>query len=155
MIQPPGASDWLYASELPELNGLLQASSAGLDDDLDIPRRGAPTGVIAILLLAIAAGGGYAMYHFGTQLQETNLDVLSEVTLSEMLVTADSATIRKEPESGAAGVGAVEKNAKVQLIAKRRGFYRVRSAGGAEGWVGVDEVVPAYYFTDSETSTEL
>ena len=151
MIQPPGASDWLYASELPELNGLLKASAVGLDDDLDIPRRGAPTGVIALLLLAIAAGGGYAMYHFGTGIQETNLNVLDEVSLSEMLVTAEGVSVRKDPDSGSSSVGSVEKNAKVTLLAKRRGFYRVKTSGGAEGWVGVDQVVPAYYFTDSET----
>lgn len=91
------------------------------------------------------------MYHYGSGLQDANLEILDEMALTEMLVTGDPATVRKEPDNGASSVGSALKNSKVQLIAKRRGFYHIRTDGGADGWVGIDQVIPAYYFTDSET----
>ena len=33
MVQPPGATDWLYAAELPELKGLLSSTARRKDDD--------------------------------------------------------------------------------------------------------------------------
>ena len=35
MVQPPGTSDWLYATELPELAGLFGAQDEDDDDDCD------------------------------------------------------------------------------------------------------------------------
>ena len=67
-----------------------------------------------------------------------------------MLVTAEGVQVRSEPEGGST-VGSVAKNDKVQLLAKRGDAYRIRTAAGAEGWVQVDQVVPAYFFTDQET----
>jgi hypothetical protein len=151
MIQPPGASDWLYASELPELNGLLKASARHDDDDV-APRRTIPAAIVAAVLLAISAGGGYAMYHYAQQIQGSDLDLLNELALTEMLVTAEGgATIRQSPEDGAGAAGNAPKNAEVQLMAKRGPWYRIRTEAGAEGWVKVDEVVPAYFFADADT----
>ncbi len=150
MIQPPGASDWLYAVELPELKGLLPPSSA-LDDDFDTPRRKVPTALLAVVFSAIAAGGAYTIYHYSVGIKDTSLELLAEIALTEMLVTAEGVTVRSDPEAGASGVGSVAKDEKVVLLAKRNDFYRIRTAAGAEGWVQVDQVVPAYFFTDAET----
>ena len=35
MVQPPGAADWLYASEVPELAALFPSDGGVEDDDLD------------------------------------------------------------------------------------------------------------------------
>lgn len=150
MIQPPGASDWLYAVELPELKGLLPASSGAIDD-FDVPKRGVPPAAIAAVLLAAVAGGGYYMYTFAEGIRNSNLDLLENLELTQMLVTADGVQLRSGPEASAAAVGSVAKNATVQLEAKRHDWYRVTSEAGVEGWVTVDQVIPAYMFTDAET----
>jgi len=162
MIQPPGASDWLYALELPELKGLVKRDTSAYDDDFD-SRKGIPLGVVAAVSLAIIAGGGYFMYDYAQKLQAVDLELLGEngLQLTEMLVTAESgAQLFSDPEGGAASA-TVAKNDKVQLLAKRKalqvkgepgkGRYQVRTATGAEGWVDVDSVVPAYFFADKDT----
>ena len=150
MIQPPGASDWLYAIELPELKGLLPPSTMD-DDDLDMPRSNVPTAILAVVLILISLAGGYSIYHYAVGIKTTNLDLLQELALTEMLVTAEGVAVRSGPEASASGVGSVAKDEKVQLLAKRNDFYRIRTKAGAEGWVQVDQVVPAYFFTDAET----
>jgi Bacterial SH3 domain len=154
MVQPPGATDWLYASELPELKGFIKASAGGdHDDDETTPRRsfGAP---IAAVLAVLALGAGYGMYHFAAQLPEPGeLELLGAqgMALSEMLVTAEGVTVRSGPEDGASAAGSVAKDTKVQLVAKRGSWYEITSEGGTKGWVRVDQVVPAYFFADADT----
>ncbi len=150
LIQPPGASDWLYAVELPELKAILPASSVS-DDDLEKPHSNLPTVALAAVFLAISAAGGYAMFHYAEGIKSSNLDLLEDLALTEMLVTADTAQVRSSPEAGSSAVGTVERNAKVQLLAKRHDWYRIRTPAGAEGWVQVDQVVPAYFFSDQAT----
>ena len=150
MIQPPGASDWLYAVELPELKGLLPTTN-DFDDDFDMPRSKVPSVLLAVLFILIGAAGGYSIYHYSVVIKETNLELLAEIALTEMLVTAEGVTIRSAPEGGSSGVGSVAKDEKVQLLAKRNDFYRIRTATGTEGWVQVNQVVPAYFFSDAET----
>ena len=162
MIQPPGASDWLYAIELPELKGLVKRDTNAFDDDFE-SRKGVPMGVLVAAALAIIAGGGYMMYDYAQKLQAVDLELLGEngLGLTEMLITAEGgAQLYSEPEGGSAGT-AVPKNEKVQLLAKRKalkvegqpgsGRYQIRTATGSEGWVDVDAVVPAYFFADKDT----
>ncbi len=152
LIQPPGASDWLYAIELPELKGLVKRDPNAGDDDLD-RKKGIPTGVLAIVALLITAGGGYFMYDYAQKLQEVDLELLGEqgLQLTEMLITAEGgATLYSGPE-GDQSSGTAAKNEKVQLLAKRNTRYSIRTPGGQEGWVKVDDVIPAYYFADKDT----
>lgn len=155
MIQPPGASDWLYATELPELKGLLQK---GGGDDLDIspPRKGLPVGALAALALALIAGGAYVMYDYANKIQAADLDILGGdgLGLTEMLVTADPAPVLANPEPGASAAASAAKNSKVQLIAKRGDYYQIKTETGAQGWVKTDQVVPAYFFADKDTRAD-
>src|SRR6185503_12702227 len=64
MVQPPGATDWLYASELPELKGLLRQSQHSPYDD-DAPKAGSGAGS-AVVMAILAAGiivAGVFFYH--------------------------------------------------------------------------------------------
>jgi len=154
LIQPPGASDWLYAIELPELKGLVKRDLSAADDDLDGVRKGVPTGVLVAAALLITAGGGYFMYDYANKIQDTNLELLGEegLKLTEMLVTApDGAPLSGKPDGSGGAVGTAEKNSTVQLVAKRGDRYQVRTETGAEGWVTVDDVIPAYFFADKDT----
>ena len=58
MIQPPGASDWLYATEVPELKGWVRSRPSSVDDDDDCSCDGSgrprgPGGAALLGLLAL------------------------------------------------------------------------------------------------------
>ena len=73
MVQPPGAADWLYASEVPELAALFPSGGEVDDDDLDwdMPKKRNRT-PLAIVLLGIVAFGGYGMWDYGQKLPDHN-----------------------------------------------------------------------------------
>jgi len=154
MVQPPGASDWLYANELPELQGLFPGETTNsLDDDFDIRPR-PNRGLLYVVFCVIAAAGAYGMFYFGTRLPtHEDLQVIGGtkgMQLTEMHVTKTSA-IRSEPKESSSSLGTVDKDQRVQLVAKRGAWYTVKTATGVEGWLPVDVVIPAYYFADSAT----
>ncbi len=151
LIQPPGASDWLYAMELPELNAHLKQAPPGLDADYK-PRRGG-NGIIIALLLAGIAATGYGIWSVTQRIPKAeDLELLGKrLQLTEMLVTSSSANVLSQPADSASPVGTAAKDEKVQLMAKRGPWYRIQTTGGADGWVKVDDVIPAYLFADAET----
>lgn len=155
LVQPPGASDWLYAMELPDLAKFLKAAPAVLDMDVrPKPRSNAP--IVVALLIGIA-GAGYAIYHFAESIpQAEDLELLGDngLALTEMLMTV-SAPVLQTAEDGAASTGTAAKDARVSLLAKRGPWYKIRTQEGAEGWVKVDQVVPAYLFADSKERVKL
>ena len=153
LIQPPGASDWLYAMELPELNSYLREGPPGFDGGHRSGGGAARTALILALLVGIF-GAGYGIYNVTQHIPKAeDLELLGEhLKLSEMLVTADpTATLRADPTDDASQVATVAKDSKVQLKAKRGPWYRIETPQNAEGWVKVDEVVPAYLFADDDT----
>ena len=155
MIQPPGAADWLYASEIPELAECFGSDDA-VDDDFDdweLPKSRSK-GPLVVLLLAIVAVGGYGMYYYGSQLpKHEDLEILGGTTgmaLTEMIASSN-ASIRSEPADDAGAVGSITKDDTVQLLGKRGDWYNVANKSGAKGFVRTNTVVPAYYFADAET----
>ena len=156
MVQPPGASDWLYASELPELKGILPQTHAAHDhdDDLGAHPRATQGPIIAALLLLVAIAG-YGLYHYATRIPSAeDLEMLGDkgLALTEMLVTVPGGvSVRSNPEPSASPAANVPKDARVQLLAKRGDWYRVGAPGGIEGWVATNEVIPAYFFADADT----
>ncbi len=155
MVQPPGASDWLYASELPELAELFSGDLDDVDDDLDwdVPksRNKAP---LAILLIGILGFGAYGMFNYGQKLpNQHDLGILggnTGMSLTEMIASSD-VTIRAEPNAAANAVGNVSKDSIIKLLGKRGDWYQIQNESGASGYVQTNTVVPAYYFADAET----
>ena len=154
MVQPPGANEWLYATELPELKGLLKHVPTDHDDQPRPQKNYAP--ILIVVLLILLAGTGYGFYHFASRVPKADdLKLLGQggLALTEMLVTGDPATLRADPDENASSTGSVPKDTKVQLIAKRGKYYQVEHAGN-RGWVKVDDVIPAYFFADKETQED-
>ncbi len=154
MVQPPGATDWLYASELPELKGLLRRSAAAYDDVQPETGSGATLAIMGILAVLIVIAGAF-FYHYATTIPgKDDLMLLGKqeggLDLTEMLVTASPAQMRQGPDANSETVATVAKDSKVQLLGKRKGWYHIK-ASNAEGWVPVDSVVPAYFFADATT----
>jgi hypothetical protein len=153
MVQPPGTSDWLYASELPELAEHFSDTGAVDDDDWDMPKSRSRTPIMAVLV-GLVAFGVYGMWDYGQKLpSHEDLEILGGTTgmaLTEMIASSNTG-IRSEPNDGATTVGQIEKDQTIQLLGKRGDWYNVRNPSGAQGFVKFDTVVPAYYFADADT----
>jgi hypothetical protein len=154
MIQPPGASDWLYATEVPELKGLVRSrpSSADDDDDFRPPRGNTVRNVLIAALVAAMAVGGWYLFYWSSNI--TDVDELSLIggpgglELTEMLVTAEQAALHREPSVKSATTTNLFKDQTIRLLAKRNEWYQV-DADGQRGWVSVDDVIPAYFFANA------
>ncbi|MDP2314541.1 MAG: SH3 domain-containing protein [Pseudomonadota bacterium] len=151
IVQPPGAADWIYALEVPELKGSLRADLE-MDADAPAPAREFPPVVrwVAAAALALTAVGAwsYALGLRDTIPQPDDLELIggkSGLSFSEVLVTAENGQLYAAPDANSAVVSALTKNAKAELLAKRGKWYRLR-ADGKEGYAAFDTVIPAYFF---------
>ena len=158
IVQPPGATEWLYAVEIPELKASLRPDSLA-DMDLPSTSTGLPPlvkGVIAAGMALFSIGvWGYALSIKANLPEPGTLDLLGEhgLSFSEVLVTGDAAQLFSAASSSSNPVGALPKNEKAQLLAKRGTWYKL-SYGGKEGYAPVDSVIPAYYFADERTKLD-
>jgi len=127
-----------------------------LDDLDDGPKKTANTGALAAVLGLVVLVGGGAMWYYYQQLDNVKPLIGEEGGLqySEMLVTGENVMLRSKPE-GSSGGGAVAKNAKLTLLAKRGDFYKARTQAGAEGWIGVSDVIPMYMLGGQDVRDEF
>ncbi len=155
MIQPPGAADWLYATEVPELKGLVKRSRpiSVSDDDLFATRPRSRARTLITILAVAAVLGGIAFYKFASSLPDmSELNLLGGpygLELTEMLVTAPNAQVRSTPDKGTGSSFSVPKDSRLKLLAKRGDWYQVQVPNGPTGWILKDQVVPAYFFADA------
>lgn len=159
LIQPEGAADWLYAIEIPELKGLVK-SSLDEDDDIEFRRGGGGTamkavlyGVFGIMLL----GGIGGMVYFYQQLPTGEERLIGEggaLKYSEVL-TLKPQPLLADPESGASAVTQLGKDEVLDLLAKRDEFYRVKTTGGQEGWVIVEDTLAVYQMGDDKVKRKM
>lgn len=154
ILQPPGAAEWIYAMELPELKSVLR-------EDYEVPA--ASSGMSPILrwglagVLAIAAAGAWVYaYSLSQDMPDPqDLELIggkSGLKYTEVLVTADPAAVY-EKEGGGAQTGTLPKNSKADLLGKRGDWYHLKAAG-TEGYVRITDVIPAYFFADGPTQDQ-
>ena len=142
MIQPPGASDWMYAAEVPQLAALLED-----EDDDDLAGSGGNAGkILGVALGAVALVAGAAALYFVQELPRGNEVLIGEGGLkyTEMVVTDEGVSLLQEPEERARSGQAVQRNDTLELLAKRGDFYKARTESGAEGWIREDQVIAVY-----------
>lgn len=151
IVQPPGASDWLYALEVPELKGSIRADVADYDPPPAPPKEMSPALKWALAaFLAVGSVGAWAYaYSLSQQIPEPGeLELIGKKGLkfTEVLVTAEAGAPLRASDADTAPVTAtLPKNTTADLLGKRGDWYRIRS-NGAEGYVRITEVVPAYFF---------
>jgi hypothetical protein len=156
IVQPPGATEWMYAVEIPELKASLrpdtmdgmefgEASSGGVSPVV----KGLVAGVMAIASIGM---WGYALNVKNSLPQAEQLELLGQhgLSFSEVLVTGTGAELHADGNASATVVSPLPKNAKAELLAKRGSWYKLRY-NGKEGYAPVDAVIPAYYFADDRT----
>ena len=154
ILQPPGASEWIYALELPELKTVL-----GQEFDASAPAAEMSPVVRWGLagVLAIAAVGCW-VYAYGLSQDMPNPNDLeliggeSGLQFNEVLVTANPALLF-DKEGGSSQVGTLPKNSKANLLGKRGDWYHL-SAGGVKGYAHIIDVIPAYFFAGPATQLQ-
>ncbi len=162
MIQPPGAADWMYASEVQELAAVF---SRRRDDDDDDERPASAfagmgvliAGAVAAVLLGVILVGGGAMLYLVSSMQGGGGDLIGGeggLTFSEMIVTATGTGLHGEPNDHASITTPVPKDDVLDLLAKRGQFYRARTKSGAEGWIPIAHVIPMYQLGGAKVRDE-
>lgn len=154
LIQPPGAADWVYASEVPELKGVLDNPRLDLDDDGPSPVAQTANnvvmiglaGVFAVILVVTLIGIGVLV----TMMPDSQASIIGKGGFSEneMLVTESGSPLLGAPEAKAPQLKTLDKNDALTLLTKRGGFYKARTKDGAEGWISVQHVIPMYQLGD-------
>lgn len=155
IIQPPGAAEWLYAVEIPELKGAVQI------DDIPLPSQqaGLPPlvkwGVAAVLAVVSAGVWMYALNLSRSIPKAEDVDLLGAkgLTFSQVLVTAADGQLRSADNVSAPPVGPMQKDSVCELLGKRGDWYRLR-CGDKEGFAEMTAVIPAYFFADERTKAD-
>lgn len=161
MLQPPGSVDWLYASEVPELQQIF-AKHQQVDDEAEEAAGpnylliGIAGAVAVVLVLVVLVGGGVAVY-FGSRMTEGSGAMIGDggLSYSQMIVTSAGAGLRGEPAEGASLQTPVAKDEILELLAKRGTFYKARTSAGAEGWIPMNQVLPMYQLGGAEVKDEF
>ena len=154
ILQPPGASEWIYALELPELKTVLGQEFDGTApaSEMSPVVRWGLAGVLAI------AAAGCWVYAYGLSQDMPNPNDLeliggeSGLQFNEVLVTANPAPLFAS-EGSSNQVGTLPKNSKANLLGKRGDWYHL-SAGGVEGYAHIIDVIPAYFFAGPATQLQ-
>lgn len=161
MIQPPGAVDWIYASEVPELQ-VIFSKNQDVDDEAEAANGGANFvllaigGVLALSFLAVVVVGGGVAAYFASQMTEKPTAMIGDggLTYSQMIVTAEGTGLRGEPTESGSIRTPVKKDEVLELLAKRATFYKARTSAGAEGWIPMNQVLPMYQLGGAEVKDE-
>jgi hypothetical protein len=160
MIQPPGATDWVYAAEVPDLAALLSDDEDDDEGGFSMKKGAAAAvllGVVGVIALTVLLIGGGAMVMLAQQLPSGDETIIGEggLSLSEMLVTESGSGLRAQPDNAASVDTPLEKDAVLELLAKRGNFYRAKAKDGREGWIPVHHVIPMYQLAGGDVRDEF
>ena len=148
LVQPPGARDWIYASEVPEFAAVLRPSTETPGVGAD--KKGGNVALAAVLALAGVGAWGYALQvkaQIPTQDQLSLTEGTHALAAEDAIVSGASAKLVSAPEGSE--VAALEHDAIVKLLAKKGPWWQV-SADGKEGWVSASDIIPGWYFQGAE-----
>jgi hypothetical protein len=156
LVQPPGARDWIYASEVPEFAAVLRPSSEtpGMNTAPTNTARNAILG--AVLGIAGVGAWMWALDVRSTIPTASDLSLTDgpqALPLEEAIVSVDSTTVTAEP-SGGGEVAKLERNATVKLLGKKGLAWNVE-VDGKPGWVSANDVIPGWYFRETERETYM
>lgn len=159
MIQPPGATDWLYVCEVDGLKELAK-DTAEEDEDISFRKKRKFPIPLPLVLIGIAGGFGYLTYknYQAYQAVDGKRVYGDGIALSELVVLADNTPVLSEPNGTAAG--SLNKEEIVGLRGKRivhtenegkEYWYEVELPNGATGFVGAEGLAAGFYLADSRT----
>ncbi len=161
IVQPPGASEWLYAVEIPELKVALRVDPLDGMDMGDGSGAGLSPlvkgGIASVMVLASLGMSAYAV-QLKNAIPTEQLQIHDEsgekgVSYKEVFITAKDASLKAEANPSSADVHPLKKDARAELLGKRGGWYKLRFEG-KEGYAPVDAVLPGYYMADEKTKQD-
>jgi hypothetical protein len=155
LLQPPGADEWMYVEEVPDLKVLCADDVLDDDDDFSAGKKRSG-GMLKAFFMLIILGCTATIVTQLDALPQGGEQLIGEGGLeyTEMLVTESSSSLRTKPDGSAAVAVALERNQVLNLMAKRGSFYRAQTKSGVDGWIPHDHVVPVYQFGDASVAEE-
>jgi hypothetical protein len=156
LIQAPGSSEWTYATETAELQGLLRRNIGdGLTED-DFQKQRSEKTLRQIVLVMAGLG---VVVAFGVMImvamnppdpKDKDLkDGKFALDARDALVTRDCA-LRQSPSASATAVTNLTKDTRVTLQAKHDRWYEVAAPGDRVGYLSMDDIIPGYYLAKDE-----
>ncbi len=157
MIQPPGSTEWVYASEVPELRKLIEQHHQAEEPKRTSAVNPIVLGLFAVSFVAILGFGAFGMFVYANELSKEQSGILGEkgLTFTEMIVTNEGVSLMDDASAGARSVASLPKDDVLHLIAKRGDYYKARTRAAVEGWVRVDQVVAMYQYGGAEVRREF
>ncbi len=160
LVQPPGARDWLYAGEVPELASAIRPPDPGYgpppSEGMSATTRNAIAGALG--LAALGAWGWAAATKASIPTEPVRLMAgENALQLEQALVTVEGAALRAEPGAGAE-LAKLKSADVVTLVDKKdldggKPWWQVKS-GETTGWINGNEIVPGWYFADEKVKTQ-
>lgn len=148
LVQPDGATDWLYAFEVP---GIGELPSAQSDISFSAQKKSSPvTAVIGIMAALGAFYFGYQAYSTWLEIpSESDLQIIGESGLHpDEALTTGTTRVLNEPDGSS--IGTLDANTKVKLLEKQKDIFKVDSPKGI-GWISMYDLAPAYLMADAIT----
>jgi len=157
MIQPPGATDWLYICEVDGLKELAKESSDD-DEDISFRKKWKFPIPLPIILLAVAGGFGYLTYkNYDAYKAVDGKRVYGDgLALSELVVLRDGTQVYDVPEGSV--IGSLPREEIIGLLGKRivnkdnkiEYWYETQLPSG-KGFVHSSKVEAGFYLADAGT----
>ncbi len=156
LIQRPGESGWVYAAELPELDGLIRGTKGGGPDEADFQKQRSEKTLRQIVLIVTGIGVviafGVMLYVMMNPPNPEDKDIKTgtfALAARDALVTKDC-PLRSSPSASASASTNLKKDERVSLVLKHGDFYKVETKNGQQGFVGIDDLLPGYYLEKEE-----
>jgi hypothetical protein len=158
MLQPPGATDWLYICEVDGLKELAQEPEEEEEDISFRKKRSFPI-PLPLILLAIAAGFGFLSFkNYETYKSVDGKRVFGDgLALSELVVLRDGTEVYDVPEGNV--VGTLSRDQIIGLLGKRivtketqKEYWYETQLPTSKGFVHSSKVEAGFYLADPSTS---
>jgi hypothetical protein len=156
LLQRPGASDWAYAAETPELQGLLRRSEGDGMTEADFQKQRSERTLRQIVLVLAGLG---VVIAFGVMIMvamnppdPADKDLKTgtfAIKARDALITRDC-PLRSAPSASSSAVTNLQKDIRVTLVSKHGEWYQVTSADNQTGYIGLDDMMPGYYLAKDE-----
>lgn len=156
LIQAPGDTEWAYAAQTPELDGLLKQHSGDGPTEEDFHRQKSEKTLRQIVLVVTGIGVIIAFAVMIRVLMDppdpADKDLRTgtfAVKARDALITNDCA-LRRSPDARSAAVTNLSKDDRVQLLSKHGDFYEVATEANQQGYVIIDDILPGYYLAKDD-----
>jgi hypothetical protein len=158
MLQPPGATDWLYICEVDGLKELAQEPDAE-DDEVSFRKKRKFPIPLPLILLVIAAGFGFLSFkNYEIYKSVDGKRVFGDgLALSELVVLRDGTQVYDLPEGNV--VGTLSRDQIIGLLGKRIvtkanqiEYWYETQLPTSKGFVHSSKVEAGFYLADPSTS---